>query len=65
MPSVSYPAVRPGTAVLIIVRLPCRAARPGQNARRHGDRRAGPHGGAPVGAECEIDVGLRVSIIVR
>ena len=64
MPSVSYLAVHPGTAALIIVRLPCRAARPGQNAAAAGIG-ALARTGTPVGAECEIEQALRVSIIVR
>ena len=65
MPSVSYLAVHPGTAALIIVRLPCRAARPGQNAAAAGLGALARTGGTPVGAECEIEQALRVSIIVR
>ena len=65
MPSVSYLAVHPGTAALIIVRLPCRAARPGQNAAAAGIGALARTGGTPVGAECEIEQALRVSIIVR
>ena len=65
MSSVSYLAVRPGVAALIIVRLPCRAARPGQNAAAAGIGALARTGGAPVGAECEIEQLLRVSIIVR
>ena len=66
MPSVSYLAVHPGTAALIIVRLPCRAARPGQNvAVAAGIGALARMGGAPAGAECEIEQALRVSIIVR
>jgi hypothetical protein len=47
--SVTYTAVRPGTAVLTIVGLPCHA----------------PAGGTPAGAECVIQQALRVSIVVR
>ncbi len=65
MPSVSYLAVHPGTAALIIIRLPCRAARPGQNAAAGGIGALARTGGAPVGAECEIEQAMRVSIIVR
>ncbi len=32
MPSVAYTAVRPGTAVLILVGLPCRSLRPAHGA---------------------------------
>ena len=50
MPSVSYTAVRPGTAVLlIIVRLPCRAVQPA-------------HGAAD--AECAMRQAVRVTITV-
>ena len=52
MPSVAYTAVRPGTAVLILVGLPCRSLRPA-------------HGAAiSSGTECAMRQALRITIIV-
>ena len=52
MPSVAYTAVRPGTAVLILVGLPCRSLRPA-------------HGAAIAsGTECAMRQALRITIIV-
>jgi len=52
MPSVAYTAVRPGTAVLILVGLPCGSLRPA-------------HGAAiSSGTECAMRQALRITIIV-
>ena len=52
MPSVTYTAVHPGTAVLILAGLPCRSLRPA-------------HGAAiSSGTECAMRQALRVTIIV-
>jgi hypothetical protein len=61
-PSVSYLAVHPGTAALIIVRLPCHVARPAQSAVAAQGIGALARTG---GVQCLIEQALRVSIIVR
>jgi hypothetical protein len=61
-PSVSYLAVHPGTAALIIVRLPCHVGRPAQGAAAAQGIGALARTG---GVQCLIEQALRVSIIVR
>jgi hypothetical protein len=80
-PAAAYQAVRPGRAVLTIVRLPCHSVEPAQTpATGSGGASSlggpGPaasanavelayRGGAPVGAQCAIVQALRVTVVVR
>jgi hypothetical protein len=74
----SYLAVRAGVAVLTVVRLPCRSIRP-QASPAGGTQGLGSLGGAgtsvnaeemaytggtPVGAQCQLEQMLRVTIVV-
>jgi hypothetical protein len=77
--SASYLAVRAGVAVLTVVRLPCHSIRP-QASPAGGAQGTGSLGGAggtsanaeelaytggtPVGAQCQLEQMLRVTIVV-
>jgi hypothetical protein len=79
-PAAAYQAVRPGRAVLTIVRLPCHSVEPAQTPADSDGASSlggpGPaagadavelayRGGAPAGAQCAIVHALRVTITVR
>jgi hypothetical protein len=66
-PAATYQAVRPGTATLTVVRLPCRSAQPEASpATGVGQMAYVRHtGGAPVGAQCQLVEALQVTIVVR
>ena len=66
-PAATYLAVRPGEAMLTVVRLPCRSAQtPASTATAAAGEMAyiSHTGGAPVGAQCQLVQALRVTIVV-
>lgn len=71
-PADAYQAVRPGRAVLTVVRMPCQSVQssPAPAADPDGPQAASAvelvyTGGAPVGAQCALQQALRVTIVVR
>jgi hypothetical protein len=70
-PADAYQAVRPGRAVLTVVRLPCQSVQSSPTPAADSDGTPGASavelaytGGAPVGAQCALQRALRVTIVV-
>jgi hypothetical protein len=63
MPSVSYLAVRPGTAVVTLIGLPCHSLRPAYGAAAPSGTGAPARAGSSL-AECATRLAARVTIVV-